>query len=64
MKDMENSEGEEAPKALHFFGFLDAKGRIVVPKRNRKEAGLMGLAADVECRMTVLKTYRKEVVVK
>lgn len=62
MKDIKTGEGEEAPKTLHFFAFLDSKGRIVVPTRNRKEADIMGQAADVECRLTVLKTYRKEAV--
>jgi DNA-binding transcriptional regulator/RsmH inhibitor MraZ len=62
MKDSIKGEGgEDASKTLHFFAFLDSKGRVVVPTRDRKEAGLMGLAADVECRMKVLKTYKEAV---
>lgn len=53
-------EEKEEPKTLHFFAFLDNKGRIVIPTRNRKEAGLMNQAADVECQLTVLKRYRGE----
>ena len=65
MKDSISGEGEEeASKTLHFFAFLDSKGRLIIPTRDRKEAGLMGLAADVECQMTVLKTYSKEAVEK
>jgi DNA-binding transcriptional regulator/RsmH inhibitor MraZ len=65
MKNMSKGEGEEeAVKTLHFFAFLDTKGRIIVPTRNRKEADIMGLAADVECRMKVLKTYSEEAVEK
>lgn len=60
MEDNKNGEGEEgALRTLHFFAFLDRKGRIIVPTRNRKEVGLMGQAADVECVMTVLKTYKE-----
>jgi DNA-binding transcriptional regulator/RsmH inhibitor MraZ len=62
MKDEAEVAGEEeARETLHFFAFLDRKGRIVVPTRNRKEAGLMGLAADVECQLRVLKTYKEAV---
>ena len=62
MKDSISSEGgEEASKTLHFFAFLHSKGRLIIPTRDRKEAGLMGLAADVECRMKVLKTYKEAV---
>jgi DNA-binding transcriptional regulator/RsmH inhibitor MraZ len=61
MKDKSKGECEEALETLHFFAFLDAKGRIIIPTRNRKEAGLMGIAADVECRMKVLKTYKEAV---
>jgi bifunctional DNA-binding transcriptional regulator/antitoxin component of YhaV-PrlF toxin-antitoxin module len=60
MKDNIKGEGEEgALKTLHFFAFLDSKGRLIIPTRDRKEAGLMGQAADVECVMTVLKTYKE-----
>jgi DNA-binding transcriptional regulator/RsmH inhibitor MraZ len=62
MKDNINGEGkEEKPKTVHFFAFMDKKGRVIVPTRNRKEVGLMDLAADVECQMKVLKTYKEAV---
>lgn len=62
MKDSISGEGKaEVSKTLHFFAFLDSKGRLIIPTRDRKEAGLMGLAADVECQLRVLKTYKEAV---
>lgn len=57
--EAESDEGEG--KHIHFFAYLDKHGRIVVPLRNRKEAGIANIAgADVEVNMVVKKVYRKE----
>ena len=52
------SEAEE--KHVHFFSYMDKQGRILVPLRNREEAGIAGIAgADVEVDMVVKKVYEK-----
>ena len=48
-------------KRVHFFSYMDMQGRILVPLRNRKEAGITGIAgADVEVDMVVKKVYKKK----
>ena len=48
-------------KRVHFFSYMDMQGRILVPLRNRKEAGITGIAgADVEVDMVVKKVYEKK----
>lgn len=53
------SEAEE--KRVHFFSYMDKQGRILVPLRNREEAGIAGIAgADVEVDMIVKRVYEKK----
>ena len=52
--------GEEE-KHIHCFAYMDKSGRILVPLRNREEAGIAGIAgADVELNLVVKKVYRKK----
>ena len=61
MTNEKESESKEAlAKNVHFYGFLDRHGRIIIPTRNRKEAGLMDMEADVECSVSILKIYKEE----
>ena len=55
------SDKEAKEKQLHCFAYMDTSGRILVPLRNRKEAGIANIAgADVEVNMVVKKVYRKK----
>ena len=55
------SDKEAEEKQLHYFAYMDSSGRILVPLRNRKEAGIANIAgADVEVNMVVKKVYRKK----
>ena len=45
---------------MRFFSFMDKNGQIDVPHKNRKEAGLVDVAADVEVIMTVTKIWSPE----
>jgi len=65
MKGDKGGEGEakseEEEKRVHFFSYMDRQGRLLVPLRNRKEAGIENLlGADVEVEMVVRKEYRKK----
>jgi len=54
-------KGWEEEKCVHFFSYMDKQGRILVPLRNREEAGIAGIAgADVEVDMIVKKVYEKK----
>ena len=54
-----DKEGKE--KQLHYFAYMDKSGRILVPLRNREEAGIADIAgADVEVNMVVKKVYRRK----
>ena len=55
------AKSEEEEKRVHFFSYMDRQGRILVPLRNRGEAGIENLlGADVEVEMVVKKVYRKK----
>ena len=48
-------------KRVHFFSYMDKQGRILVPLRNREEAGIAGIiGADVEVDMIVKKVYERK----
>ena len=54
---------EEAEKRLHCFAYMDKAGRLLIPLRNRKEAGITNIAgADVEVDLVVKKVYGKKTV--
>ena len=55
------AKGEAISEAeVHFFSYMDKQGRILVPLRNREEAGIAGITgADVEVDMVVKKVYEK-----
>ena len=56
------AKGEADEKHVHFFSYMDKQGRILVPLRNREEAGIAGIAgADVEVDMIVKRVYEKKV---
>jgi len=68
MKGDKKGEGEakseEEEKRVHFFSYMDQQGRLLVPLRNRKEAGIENLVgADVEVWMVVKKVYKKKEVI-
>jgi DNA-binding transcriptional regulator/RsmH inhibitor MraZ len=55
--------GEEAKeeKHIHCFAYMDKAGRILIPLRNREEAGIAGIAgADCEVNLVVRKVYEKK----
>ena len=54
------SERAEEGMQVHFFGFMNQNGQIDVPLKNRKEAGWVNVAADVEVVMTVTKRWGPE----
>lgn len=46
---------------VRFSSYMDKQGRILVPLRNREEAGIVGIAgADVEVNMIIKKVYKKK----
>ena len=46
---------------VRFSSYMDKQGRILVPLRNREEAGIAGIAgADVEVDMIVKRVYEKK----
>ena len=53
---------EEAEKRMHCFVYRDNAGRLLIPLRNRKEAGITNIAgADVEVDLVVKTVYRKKI---
>lgn len=60
-KGKAKSDKEAEEKQIHYFAYMDKSGRMLVPLRNRKEAGIANIAgADVEVNMIVKKVYRKK----
>ncbi|KAF5438186.1 hypothetical protein C5S35_00280 [Candidatus Methanophagaceae archaeon] len=52
---IEEAKGE---KWVHCFAYMDKAGRLLIPLRNRKEAGITNIAgADVEVDLVVKKVY-------
>ena len=48
-------------KNVRFSSYMDKQGRILVPLRNREEAGIAGIVgADVEVDMIVKRVYEKK----
>ncbi len=61
MKREAKSDEEAKEKRLHCFAYMDKTGRILIPLRNREEAGIAGIAgADVEVALVVKKEYKKK----
>lgn len=57
---MEEEEAKEE-KRIHCFAYMDTAGRILIPLRNREEAGIAGIAgADVEVVLAIRKVYKKK----
>ncbi len=54
------SKRDDEEMQVCFYGFMDQKGQIDVPLKNRKEAGWVNVAADVEVVMTVTKRWGPE----
>ena len=51
-------EEAKEEKWLHCFAYTDKAGRLLIPLRNRKEAGIANIAgADVEVNLVVKKVY-------
>ena len=45
-------------KRVHCFAYMDKAGRLLIPLRNRKEAGITNIAgADIEVDLVVKKVY-------
>ena len=56
-------EEAKAEKRLHCFAYMDKAGRLLIPLRNRKEAGITNIAgADIEVDLVVKKVYGKKTV--
>ena len=54
----ESDIGKEKKK-IHCFAYMDTMGRILIPLRNRKEAGIAGITgADCELDLIVKKVYK------
>ena len=52
------SEGAKEKNKIHCFAYMDTMGRILIPLRNRKEAGIAGIrGADCEVDLVVKKVY-------
>ena len=53
------SESAKEKNQIHCFAYMDTMGRILIPLRNRKEAGIENVAgADCEVNLTVKKVYK------
>jgi DNA-binding transcriptional regulator/RsmH inhibitor MraZ len=56
-------EEPKAEKRVHCFAYMDKAGRLLIPLRNRKEAGITNIVgADVEVNLIVKKVYGKKTV--
>ena len=56
-------EEAKEEKWVHCFAYMDKAGRLLIPLRNRKEAGITNIAgADVEVNLVVKKVYGKKTV--
>ena len=56
----ESDIGKEK-KQIHCSAYMDTMGRILIPLRNRKEAGIAGIrGADCEVDLVVRKVYEKK----
>ncbi|MFV9677445.1 MAG: hypothetical protein ACNYVW_07335 [Methanosarcinales archaeon] len=54
-------EEAKEEKRVHCFAYRDKAGRLLIPLRNRKEAGITNIAgADVEVNLVVKKVYGKK----
>jgi hypothetical protein len=50
-------------KRVHCFAYMDKAGRLLIPWRNRKEAGITNIAgADIEVDLVVKNVYGKKTV--
>ncbi|KAF5417393.1 hypothetical protein C5S35_00055 [Candidatus Methanophagaceae archaeon] len=48
----------EEEKRVHCFAYMDKAGRLLIPLRNRKEAGIINIAGvDIEVDLVVKKVY-------
>jgi len=60
---MFTSDEAKEEKQVHCFAYMDKAGRLLIPLRNRKEAGITNIAgADVEVDLVVKKVYGKKTV--
>ena len=54
-------EEAKEEKRVHCFAYMDKAGRLLIPLRNRKEAGITNIAgADIEVDLAVKKMYGKK----